>query len=190
MTFEWAPSFLVNLEGENTVCLSTHALTGFRFIVSSFKLGDEISSSKTWSKRFAIFEIFVISWPIRARFANWILWRLAQPRQAEVLFRGRGSIQELTRCVTSAEIPDIFGFLDPDRPSENPPGGYLPQSSSRPSRAGDRGTRPEQLSGPLRTSRRDGVSVKAAVKKLMKRAPGRRRPSPRRSPRPNRWRCR
>ena len=77
-----------NLEGENTVCLSTHALTGFQLMVSSFKLGDEISSSKTWSKRFAIFEIFVISWPIRARFSNWILWRLAQPRQAEVLFRG------------------------------------------------------------------------------------------------------
>lgn len=34
-----------NLEGENTVCLSTHALTGFQLMVSSFKLGDEISSS-------------------------------------------------------------------------------------------------------------------------------------------------
>ena len=36
-----------NLEGENTVCLYTHALTGFQLMVSSFKLGDEISSSKT-----------------------------------------------------------------------------------------------------------------------------------------------
>lgn len=45
-----------NLEGENTVCLSTHALTGFQLMVSSFKLGDEISSSKTWSKRFAFLE--------------------------------------------------------------------------------------------------------------------------------------
>ena len=50
------PLSYVNLEGENTVCLSTHALTGFQLMVSSFKLGDEISSSKTWSKRFAFLE--------------------------------------------------------------------------------------------------------------------------------------
>jgi len=110
------PSFVVNLEGENTVCLSTRALTGFQLIVSSFKLGDEISSYKTWSKDLHFLRYFSSPGQSERVFPSGFskgFQSFAQPRQTEVLFRVRGSIQELTRCVTSAEMPRYFRVSKP-----------------------------------------------------------------------------
>ena len=161
-------------------------------MVSSFKLGDEISSSKTWSKRFAFLE------DISHLLANQSAFFQVDSLDTCATSTGRRSFSRSRVYSGVNSVRDVSGNPRYFRVSK-PLRIARVKKSGRADichKAADLPTEPAASEArDRRHTHRDEESPwmhceKAAVKKLMKRAPGRRRPSPRRSPRPNRWRCR